>query len=65
MLYDSHPVLTSQKGKNVDTPPRSRKQKNRRGAALDGSLDVRLEERDVPRILKPSDAIIMIWATCV
>jgi threonine dehydrogenase-like Zn-dependent dehydrogenase len=35
------------------------------GAILYGPRDVRLEERDVPRIIKPTDAIIRISATCV
>ena len=36
-----------------------------RGAVLYGPRDVRFEERDVPRIIKPTDAIIRISATCV
>jgi len=36
-----------------------------RGAILYGPRDVRFEERDVPRIIKPTDAIIKISATCV
>ena len=36
-----------------------------RGAILYGPRDVRFEERDVPRILNPTDAIIRISATCV
>src|SRR5216683_5798387 len=35
------------------------------GAVLYGPRDVRFEERDVPRIMKPTDAIIRIYATCV
>src|SRR5207249_2257710 len=35
------------------------------GAVLYGPRDVRFEERDVPRIMKPTDAIIRISATCV
>jgi threonine dehydrogenase-like Zn-dependent dehydrogenase len=35
------------------------------GAVLYGPRDVRFEERDVPRIIKPTDAIIRISATCV
>src|SRR5437870_13313352 len=35
------------------------------GAILYGPRDVRFEERDVPRIMKPTDAIIRISATCV
>jgi len=35
------------------------------GAVLHGPRDVRFEERDVPRIMKPTDAIIRISATCV
>jgi threonine dehydrogenase-like Zn-dependent dehydrogenase len=36
-----------------------------RGAVLYGPRDVRFEERDVPTILKPTDAILRISATCV
>src|SRR2546427_7473717 len=36
-----------------------------RGAVLYGPRDVRFEERDVPKIIKPTDAIIRISATCV
>src|SRR5947208_3216717 len=38
---------------------------NMRGAVLYGPRDVRLEERDVPTIIKPTDAIIRISVTCV
>src|SRR5438128_4068065 len=36
-----------------------------RGAILYGPRDVRFEERETPRIMKPNDAIIRISATCV
>jgi len=36
-----------------------------RGAVLYGAGDVRFEERETPRITKPTDAIIRIAATCV
>src|SRR6266436_6125387 len=36
-----------------------------RGAVLYGPRDVRFEEREVPKIVKPTDAIIRISATCV
>jgi threonine dehydrogenase-like Zn-dependent dehydrogenase len=36
-----------------------------RGAILYGPRDVRFEERDAPTIIKPTDAIIRIAATCV
>jgi threonine dehydrogenase-like Zn-dependent dehydrogenase len=36
-----------------------------RGAVHYGPRDVRFEERDVPTIIKPTDAIIRISATCV
>jgi len=36
-----------------------------RGTVLYGPRDVRFEERGAPRILKPTDAIIRISATCV
>src|SRR5207237_7961 len=36
-----------------------------RGAVLDGPGDVRVEESDAPRIIKATDAIIRMSATCV
>jgi threonine dehydrogenase-like Zn-dependent dehydrogenase len=36
-----------------------------RGAILYGAGDIRVEERDDPRIEKPTDAIIKLSATCV
>jgi len=36
-----------------------------RGTVLHGPRDVRFEEREAPKILKPTDAIIRISATCV
>src|SRR5207253_4266866 len=36
-----------------------------RGAVLYAPYDVRFDERDVPTIIKPTDAIIRISATCV
>jgi threonine dehydrogenase-like Zn-dependent dehydrogenase len=36
-----------------------------RGAVLYGPRDVRLEERDEPRIEEPQDAVIRLAATCV
>src|SRR5437763_2626386 len=36
-----------------------------RGAVLYGPRDVRFEERDEPRIIKPTDAIIRLPATCI
>src|SRR4030081_3561576 len=36
-----------------------------RGAVLYGPRDVRFEERDAPKIVKPTDAIIRLSATCV
>jgi threonine dehydrogenase-like Zn-dependent dehydrogenase len=36
-----------------------------RGAVLYGTRDVRFEERDEPKILKPTDAIIRLSVTCV
>src|SRR5439155_24092097 len=36
-----------------------------RGAVLYGPGDVRFEERDAPKITKPTDAIIRLSATCV
>lgn len=36
-----------------------------RGAVLYGPGDVRFEERNIPTILKPTDAVIRISATCV
>ena len=36
-----------------------------RGAVLYGPGDVRFEERDAPTIIKPTDAIIRLSATCI
>src|SRR5882672_8352991 len=36
-----------------------------RGAVLCGPRDVRFEEREVPKIIKPTDAIIRVSAACV
>src|SRR5438105_4623978 len=36
-----------------------------RGTVLYGPRDVRFEERETPKIVKPTDAIIRISATCV
>jgi threonine dehydrogenase-like Zn-dependent dehydrogenase len=36
-----------------------------RGAVLHGPRDVRLEERDDPKIIEPTDAIIRLSATCI
>src|SRR5512146_2261754 len=36
-----------------------------KGAVLYGPRDVRFEERDEPKIIKPTDAVIKITATCV
>jgi len=36
-----------------------------RGAVLYGPRDVRLEEREVPKIIKPTDAVIRISSACV
>jgi threonine dehydrogenase-like Zn-dependent dehydrogenase len=36
-----------------------------RGAVMYASGDVRVEERSDPRIVKPTDAIIRLSATCV
>jgi threonine dehydrogenase-like Zn-dependent dehydrogenase len=36
-----------------------------RGAVLYGPRDVRFEERPVPTIVEPTDALIRISATCV
>ena len=36
-----------------------------RGAVLHGPYDVRLEQRDDPTIVEPTDAIIRLSATCV
>jgi threonine dehydrogenase-like Zn-dependent dehydrogenase len=38
---------------------------NMRGAVLYGPRNVRFEQRDDPKILKPTDAIIRMSATCV
>src|SRR5690348_4774714 len=36
-----------------------------RGAVLHGPRDVRFEEREAPKITKPTDAVIKISVTCV
>jgi threonine dehydrogenase-like Zn-dependent dehydrogenase len=36
-----------------------------RGAVMYGPGDVRVEEREAPRIVEPTDAIIRVWAACV
>src|SRR5713226_6914644 len=36
-----------------------------RGTVLYGARDVRFEERETPKIMKPTDAIVRISATCV
>ena len=36
-----------------------------RGAVLYGPRDIRFEDRETPKIIKPTDAIIRISATCV
>ncbi|MEU6355414.1 zinc-dependent alcohol dehydrogenase family protein [Streptomyces sp. NPDC047072] len=36
-----------------------------RAAVLYGPKDIRVEERDIPRILEPTDAVIRTFATCV
>ncbi len=36
-----------------------------RGAILYGPRDVRFEERDAPKIVKPTDALIRMSVTCV
>jgi threonine dehydrogenase-like Zn-dependent dehydrogenase len=36
-----------------------------RGAVLYGPRDVRFEEREAPKIIKPTDAIIRLSATCI
>ena len=36
-----------------------------RGAVLYGAGDLRFEERDAPRIIQPTDAVIRMAATCV
>ena len=36
-----------------------------RGALMYGPGDVRVEERDEPRIVEPADAIIRVSAACV
>src|SRR6516164_7129929 len=41
------------------------KEKKMRGTVLYGPRDVRFEEREIPKIIKPTDAIIRTSATCV
>src|SRR3954468_12196670 len=42
-----------------------RKEMNMRGAVLHGPRDVRFEQRDEPKIIKPTDAVIRMAATCI
>src|SRR5258708_32885250 len=49
----------------ADTQYAEREEINMRGAVLYAPGDVRFEERDDPRIIKPTDAIISMSATCV
>src|SRR2546423_15353279 len=35
------------------------------GAVLYGLRDVRFEEREIPKVIKPTDAIIRLSATCI
>src|SRR2546422_6583803 len=49
----------------ADTPYAEGEEINMRGAVLYAPGDVRFEERDDPRIIKPTDAIISMSATCV
>src|SRR5213594_381793 len=49
----------------ADTPYAEGEEINMRGAVLYAPGDVRFEERDDPRIIKPTDAIIRMSATCV
>src|SRR6516225_6400570 len=44
---------------------RNTKEKKMRGTVLYGPRDVRFEEREIPKIHKPTDAIIRTSATCV
>ncbi|HZU81865.1 MAG TPA: zinc-dependent alcohol dehydrogenase family protein [Polyangiaceae bacterium] len=36
-----------------------------KGAVLHGARDVRFEERDAPRIVEPTDAVVRLSATCI
>jgi threonine dehydrogenase-like Zn-dependent dehydrogenase len=36
-----------------------------KGAVLFGAGDIRFAEREVPQIVKPTDAVIRLWATCI
>src|SRR5207249_1617452 len=49
----------------ADTPYAEGEEIAMRGAVLYATGDVRFEERDDPRIIKPTDAIISMSATCV
>src|SRR5256885_7040866 len=42
-----------------------KRQSTMRGAVLYGAGDLRFEERDAPTIIKPTDALIRMAATCV
>lgn len=36
-----------------------------KGAVLYGARDIRFEDRDNPKIVEPTDAIVRLAATCV
>src|SRR5438067_12880412 len=50
---------------DVITPSREERRSTMRGTMLYGPHDVRLEEREDPKIIEPTDAIIQMAATCV
>src|SRR2546427_1693335 len=50
--------------KNTNSKNQSER-KNMKATVLYGPRDVRFEERETPKITKPTDAIIRISATCV
>src|SRR5215470_13003620 len=48
-----------------DTEVRNTRRMKMRGTVLYGPRDVRFEESEIPKIIKPTDAIIRTSATCV
>lgn len=51
--------------KTAQAPAATARPRTMRGAVLHAPFDVRFEERETPRILKPTDAVLRLSATCV
>ena len=64
---DAHPSAVDQPRprRRLTEPDRDAEETVMRGAVMHGPGDVRVEEREEPRIVEPTDAIIRLSATCV